>query len=273
MISIKSGCLGQMWVPVEIDATVYVGSIVGLDYSDVAGQFGVTIWDEADGTNNTSNLGDIPMGIVIGTNNSTPVYNSTYKAEYITAGSVSTATGSTNSYVGVEGPYGKSCDFAMVKIDLIGPGTVLRSPIYNNAVGTAPALLTATATDTNGDQFTTNSCDFTPVDGENTIYCRSGGNAGDYRITTNTSKTVHDCDYDMRGAVAIGDTFVTVPIRPFGQSKVRFGNDTVCSFINCSDTPASNYCVIHVLKLNLEVAGNEYCEFWFDGDNFCTARA
>lgn len=263
-----------MWVPVDTGATVYVGSIAGLDYSDIADAVGVTVWDQADGASNTSNIGDIPFGVVIGTNLRTPAYDSTAKAHYITAGTAtSPRTSSSVEYVGVEGPFSKGENRAMVKLDLIGPHSKLRAPLYNNAVGTAPTLLTCTTGDAQGDAVTTNATQYTPVDNMSTIYCRSGANAGIYRITSNTSTTAHTWNVDMNAATAVGDTFVSVGLRPFGTSFVRFGDDTYCSYINVSETPATNYTIIHVTKLDLSVAGKEYCEFYFDADVFATARA
>jgi hypothetical protein len=54
---------------------------------------------------------------------------------------------------------------------------------------------------------------------------------------------------------------------------VTIGDSTVASFIDVSAAPKTNYDIIHVTDLNLKNAGEEYVEFMFDSDAFCTARA
>ena len=259
-----------IWCPVDAALTIYDGSIVGYDSSGL--NAGVTVWDEADGASNTSNL-DIPFGIVLGNNLRTPLYSSTYKANYITAAATTAVDTDTTEYVLKEGPWAMGDTIAMVEVALITPHTILRAPIFNDAVGTAPSLLTATAGSGTGQGVTTNACDFTPVDSLATIYCRSGLNAGAYRITSDASTLTCTWTYQMKNITAANETFVRVPVR-HGISYVRFGTDDVYNgYINAAATPASNYNIIHVVRLDLSVAGQEYCEFMFDSDNFCTARA
>jgi len=261
-----------IWVTIKPSATIYVGSIVCIDQSGL--DEGVICRGVADGAADTSNK-DRPFGVCIGTNNYTPSYDSTYKTEKITAGAAAAPHTNTTDYRNVEGPWSKgdSGSRAMVKVELITPSTVLRAPIFNAAVGTAPSLLTATAGAANGLSATTNGCDFTPVANLCTIYCRSGSNAGVYRITDDTTTTAPAWDVAMPYDTAVGDTFVRVPIRHFGTSYVRIGDDTCASFIDCSQTPATNYDIIHVVRLDLSEAGSEFVDFMFDGDHFCTARA
>lgn len=270
MITIAHGAPYTFWVPVETAATVYVGSIICLDTSNIAASEGFVIREQADGTDNKSNY-DVPFGVVIGTNEASPLFNTTYKCEYTTQqGATDPHDGSTREYVGVEGPWSKSEGTAMVKVALITPSTILKAPIYNNAVGTAPALLTCTAADTDGKQATTNATTIAPVAGMNTIYCRTGANAGCYRVTDNTSTTIHEWDVYMPKDVAVGDTFVTVPVR-VGLSYVRLGDDTVCSYINSSETAATNYDIIYVTRLDLREAGKEFAEFFFASEVFTAA--
>lgn len=261
----------KIWVPLKPSATVYVGSIVSVDLSAL--DEGVAIMEQADGVSNTTNK-DVPFGVVVGHNLKTPVFDTTYKADKITDGGPTAPHGSTTEYVGTgASPYGFADRLPMVEIALIFPNTLLRAPIYNDAVGTAPTLLTATNTSADGLGITTNACEHTPVANLSTMYCRTGANAGQYRITDDTSTTVATWDVAMVNDIAIGDTFVRVPLRPFGLSYVRLGDDTVCSYINSSETPATDYSVIHVVRLDLSQAGKEYAEFYFDADNFSTARA
>jgi len=271
MISVVHGSPQTVWVPVAVGATVYVGSIVCLDLSALATSEGFVVREQADGAADTTNK-DRPFGVVIGTNRKNPVYSSTYNAEYITDEGATGPATSTVDYVGVEGQWAKGEKRAMVQVALITPSTVLRAPIFNNAVGTAPSLLTSTSSGSKV-TMTTNACDFTPVAGLGTIYFRTGGNANIYRTTDDTSTTV--CAYDINTPAnsAVGDTAVRVPLRPMGTSYVRIGDDTVASYINCSETPATDYDIIHVVRLDLSTAGSEYAEFMFDGDHFCTTRA
>jgi hypothetical protein len=50
---------------------------------------------------------------------------------------------------------------------------------------------------------------------------------------------------------------------------VRLGTDDAYNgYINVSATAATNYGCIWVLRLDLSEAGNEYCDFTFDGVMF-----
>lgn len=263
-----------MWYPVLAGATVYVGDLVCEEKALLAStnpSEGVQIRNQADGVNNITN-NDRPLGIVIGHNQTAEntTFTAAAAAESITGTTAASINGSTTNFVGVEGPWGKSDKRAMVKVQLIGPQTLLRAPLKNDDPLVAPTLLTATAGGTDGDTVTTNATDGTPVAGMNTIYCRTGLNAGIYRTVYTTSKTVHVWLSEMPYDTSIGDTFLVVPVRPHGSSYVRFGDDTYCSYLNVSETPATNYDVIQVVRLDLEVAGGEYVDFYFDARCFST---
>lgn len=271
MIQIVDGGLQKVWMPIKPAATIYVGSIVCVDQSAL--DEGVVVREQADGVSNTTNK-DRPLGVVVGTNNKNPLWSSTYLAEYITDPGATGVRANAAEQVGVEGPWAKGDKCAMVEVHLISPFTLLRAPIRNNAIGTAISLLTSTAGNANGLTVTTGACDFTPVADLCSIYCRSGQNAGLYRVTDDTSTTVAAWDVEMLKTTAtVGETYVRVPLRTNGVSYVRLGDDTVCSYINASETPATHYDIIHVVRLDLSVAGHEYAEFFFDADAFCTARA
>lgn len=267
MITVAHGSPYMVWVPVETSAVIYVGSIVCLDTSAIATSEGFVVREQADGAGNITNF-DVPFGVVVGTNEKSPPFNTTYKAEYTTQqGTADPHDGASRDYVLLEGPWSKNEATSFVKVAVITPSTVLKAPIYNNAVGTAPSLLTATAGNTDGLQVVTNACDFTPVQGLCTIYCRKGSNAGVYRVTDDTDTTTATWDVAMPADTVIGDTFVRVPLR-VGLSYVRLGDNTVCSYVNCSATPASNYEHIFVTRLDLREAGKEFCEFMFSADAF-----
>lgn len=271
MIEIVSGCIDVKWFPIKPGATIYRGSLVCVDQSAL--DEGVVIREQADGASNTTNK-DVPLGVAIGFNLRTPTFSSTYLADYITDAGATGIRSSTTEFTGVEGPWAKGEKRAMVQVAIIGPGTVLKAPIRNNAIGTSLSTLTSTAGNANGLTVTTGACDFTPVANLCSIYARTGPNAGIYRITDDTSTTVATWDVEMPATTAgVGDTYVRVPLRHHGVSYVRIGDDTVASYINASETPATNYDIIHVLELNLEESGKEFAKFYFDSDNFSSARA
>lgn len=257
-----------IWVPVDSAAgspdTLYVGQIVK------SGSDGVLPLGTASGVADTTNKG-IPFGVIIGTNNRTPVYDSTYKCEKIT-GADTQALQLARDWFGAEGMWSKGDPQAMVEVALIDPTTILKGLLYVTTYGTAPTVLTTTAASTDGFMTagTTNACDFTPVADYGTIYCRSGANMGLYRITIDTSTTAPVVDTAYPYDVAIGDTFVRVPPRPIGKTFVQF--DSESTFVNCATSPATNYYVIDVIKLGLETAGHEHVIFRFNSVHFDNAR-
>ena len=268
-ISVVHGSPQSIWVPVVPATTIYVGGLVTIDSS--APEEGVIMLPDAAGVANDTNL-DVPLGVCIGTNRKNPLFSATYLTEYITSPAAADAhDGASIEYVGVEGPWAKGDPIPMVKIALINPGTVLRAPIRNAAIGTAPTVVTATNTSADGLGITTGAIDFTPeASNMQTIYCRTGGNAGAYRTTDATSTTVHTWDVAMRNDIAVGDTFVMVPVRSHGYSTVMF-DATTAMFIDAADGPVlagTNRWIIQVVRLDLSVAGNEYCEFLFDSVHF-----
>jgi len=273
MITIVSGCVDRKWVPINPAATIYTGSLVSFDTSALATSEGCVVRPVAVGASNTTNK-DVPFGVVLGNNLRYPLFSSTYQATYITDPGATGIRTNTAEYVNLEGPWPQGGKQAMVEVGIIGPETVLKAPLRLGAIGTLLTTLTSTAGNANGLTVTTNSCGFTPVAGLGTIYCRTGLNAGQYRVTDDTSATVATWDREMLATTATtGETYVRVPLRPMGTSYVLIGDGTVASFVDASATAGTNYDIIHVLELNLEESGNEFVKFRFDGDAFCTARA
>lgn len=260
-----------VWMPIKPAATIYVGSLVCVDQSAL--DEGLVVRPVAAGASDTTNK-DIPFGVCVGTNNRTPLYSATYQAEYITDPGATGVRSNTAEYVNVEGPWAKGDKVAMVQVALIQPGMMLRAPIRVGAIGTALTELTSSAGNANGLTVTTGACNFTPVANLCTIYCRAGVNAGSYRITDDTSTTVAAWDVEMMNTTAgTGETYVRVPLRTNGVSYVKIGDGTVASFVDASASPATDYDIIHVTRLDLREKGREFVEFYFDGDAFCTARA
>ena len=267
MITILEGCVQVVWMPIKPAATIYMGSLVSDDMSDIAATEGIIVRPVAQGVANITNK-DRPLGVAIGHNLRTPKFSATYLAEYITDEGATGLRTSTTEYVGLEGVWPKGGKQAMVQVALIGPNTVLRAPIRNAAIGTAPTSLTST-TGSDGLGVTTDAAEVAGTAGLSTIYCRAGLNAGQYRITDDASATVHTWDRHMLQTNATaGETYVKVPIRSAGMSYVTFGDGTVASFIDSNVASATNYDIIHVIKLDLSEAGNEHCDFMMDTTMF-----
>ena len=146
--------------------------------------------------------------------------------------------------------------------------------LNNAAIKTAPTVVTVTSLTTGGGTgvgCTTGSIDFTGTnDNMQSIYFRSGANAGTYRTTDSASATAHTWDVATRNAVAIGDTLVAVPLRTHGISTVLF-DDTTAMFIDCADAPVlagTDRYLINVIRLDLATPGQEYAEFSFNPAHF-----
>lgn len=273
-----------IWAPVDgstkpyTEATprIYVGQIVKCQYG------GIHRITDADGVNDSvhrtrargiirigagTSANNTILGVVIGTNKTSPTFSSTMNTEYIDY--VIPTSAGTNDYAMVEGPWNKGDRRAMVKVALIDEHTVLRSPLYSSSgnPGTAPSVLTVT-TAAGSTGATTATCGFTPVAGFSTVCFRSGNNAGAYRVCTDTSATVSAWEDKTMSAVAVGDTLVKVAFPTFGVARAR--TNTLCTFFNAKGALSTSYWGIHVVKLDLSVAGQEYVEFKFDPCHFET---
>ncbi len=269
--SIMQNSHGMIWAPVDQNArsyaTCYVGQLV------YAGSDGVLTLAAAVGAADTNNK-KIPYGVVVGTNNRTPVTNSTSKAEYITSADPHAASAETYALHGGSGPYPQGDLSAYVLLDLIGPDSVLRGSIFNAAVGTAITVGTVTTNSTTGAGFTCSAglLDFTATNAADlsTVYCRTGGNRGIYRNLTSASTTIITVDHYFPYDIAVNDTFVGVAMRAHGVSYVN--TDALALYFNAAAAPDTNYWIIDVIKLDLSTAGSEYVVFKFNGDHFCKAR-
>jgi hypothetical protein len=263
-----------VWCAVDDNArsydTLYEGQLV--QTGPGVGLYGVAPLGAAAGVaDTTSDPAHVPFGVVVGQNRKEPLYNSTYKGFYITS---EDPHASTTEYVGVEGPWPKGDKCAMVLVELIYPTTILKGRIFNATYGTAITVGTVTTASTTGAGFACSaglSDASTPVGALGTVYCRSGANRGIYRITTDTSATTKTVAQYFPYDIALGDTFVNVQMRPWGQSYVQ--TDTESMFFTAAANPATDYWIIDVIKLDLSEAGNEYVLFKFNADHFCYKRA
>ena len=267
-ITIAQGSPQDLWVPVTDATDIYVGGIVCVD-RDAPGE-GVIVLPDASGVANVSN-NDVPYGVVIGTNLKTPVFDTTYKCDMITSpASADPHDGASIEYVGVEGPYSKGDQVAMVKVSLITPSTVLKASIYHTSVGTALTERALTAGSSDGLTCDVAASDFTPIAYPvQTIYFRTGANAGTYRLIDYASATDLRWDTATVNDPAIGDILVMAPIRTHGFSTVLF-NNTSATFVDI-DAPvlnANGRYVINVVRLDLREKGKEFVEFMFDASHF-----
>jgi len=248
-------------------AELFVGSLV-----EWSGE-GVDLLDQASGAFDTTGE-TVIAGIVVGTNNQEKVFENggtvaNFSGEKIT-GLVTQAGLVGRTQFGNRGMYAKGEKLALVQIALIDTTTRLRAPIFNAAFGTAPTLLTATAVDTDGLTETTNANESTGVADLSTIYCRSGANAGSYRVTDDTSATVHAHDHPWTHDAAIGNTFVKVNIKQ-GFCRTQF--DAAGLYIDSNEEVTTNYYGVFVDYIDLRVAGEEFCEFRFMPKHFGTPIA
>lgn len=262
-----------VWRPVDGTDKYYIGQLVKTVASGTGGD-GVAVATTASGAADTSNK-QILEGIIHGINDVVPTYENGSDVTGFSGqeieGVITLAAQAARNYFGQEGMWTKGDPAPMVEIALIDSTTWIKAPIYATDYGTAPVLLTATTGNANALTVTTNACDFTPVtDGRQTIYCRTGANAGLYRVTDDNSTTVATWDRAMKATtVSTKDTYVRVPLQQ-GWSWLNF--DAEGLYIEADDTPATNYFLVYVREINLKEAGKEYAVFRFAPIHFDELR-
>ena len=255
-----------LWVPVSETAEMFAGSIDQWD-TDTGGVEVLGVASGAYDTNNDSIIG----GLVIGTSNETKVFEDgttvggTFRGEEIT-GVVSQANLLARTQIGNRGMYKKGEKMAMVEHIILDVTTRLRGRVYNATYGTALTVLTVTTASTDGGRtntYITNASDLASVPNESTIFCRSGANAGLYRVLSTTSTTTHLNDVGFPFTIAVGDTFVMVPQQQ-GYSRIQV--DAESTFIN--GAAITSYYGVFIDKMDLRIAGEESIEFRFIGNHF-----
>ena len=263
MFRVVEGAVTTRWFPVDGTDTLYEGQIVQAGKATT----GVLPLGAASGAWDTT-AKSMPFGIVVGASNRTPVYDTTWKANSIVQVN-SQADLAARDNTGVEGQYIKGDPQAMVKVACIGPNSVIRGPIYNGAYGTAPTELVGTTAVTTGLGTTTDAIDFSAnVAKYGYIYCRTGSNAGVYRVTDTSSTTVHTWTRAMPQDTAVGDTYVVVPFKP-GLSQLTTDGESM--YVDCSALPViagTDLWTVNIFQINLEVAGAEYVDFCFGATHF-----
>ena len=263
---VVQGSPQTVWARVDGTDTLYVGQLV------TSSSDGVLPMTGAVGAADTTGKA-VPYGVVIGTNNKIPLFNSTYNAEYITA-VVSQADQLASEKVMVEGIYPKLESSAMVEVAIIDPNTVISGPIFNTTYGTVPSEQTITTAQANGmtTAETWSAADTTAfVADESTIHMRSGLNKGLQRIGINATNTAPQVTHAFPYDNTTSDTGLQVPIREIGTAKLNFDDES--TFIDTEHEYTTNYYVVEVIKLDLTEAGKEHCIFRFGMDQFALARA
>jgi hypothetical protein len=254
--SIVEGTARPMWFPVSAVGgaakTVYVGGLV--THYIVAGD-GVLAPIAA----NANPMG-VPFGVVLGTNNLVPLYDTTYNAEY----QISTITLATSAAVEKrmqEGQWIKGDTQAMVQVAVIDPTSVLRLPIYAHATTqTAPTEAISTAGNANGLTVTcgTTGFDCTGIAYNAMYYCRKGLNQGIYRT-----------GYDTNAGTGAKTFYIPTPFTTattgeiwvganFSLGRQRIDLQTTGLGINTVTTTSTNHYLVDVLEINLKNKGEEY---------------
>lgn len=266
------------WMATDGSSTYYIGQIVAYSAASKAATVGTVVpLAVPAGVADTTNF-QVIAGIVVGTSNRTPSVDTTL-GDKIT-GVITQANQLARDWTGNEGMYIKGDPQALVQVAPITPETIIEGPIYNAAYGTAPTVVSDTAgTDTTGytTAGTTGACDFGPKANICSIYCRSGANRGIIRTTNdnnNATLTAPDTTVAFPYDVALGDTFVRVPLK-HGLSHIYIAGPGM--YIDCSK-PASGADFDHtfqvvVHKLDLAEARKERAQFRFMPTHFDYARA
>lgn len=260
--SVVSEPIRTRWYPVDYATTLYVGQIVTWCFQD-AGTKSSGLQAYA-GTGLAGTTTDhCPLGVVIGFNNRTPLFDTTYKSHYATGVQTTTAQLARES-VTVEGQMWKNDPALMANVALIDHTTRLKGRIFHGSYGTAPDVCTSTAADSTGVTLTTSAIDQTTVAYNNMFYCRTGKNMGLYRMAYSASTTSHTFYLRWPYGIAIGDTFVPV-FFGLGTQKVNF-DDIGTYIVSDGDTNSygTDYIWLDIEELNLREAGNEYAIFKFN---------
>jgi hypothetical protein len=252
------------WFPVHYNSeTLYVGQIVTLD--SLTPDYGLKAYNPA-GANDTT-VDQCPLGIVIGFNNRVPTFNTTYKAEYGTSYQAQ-ATQVAHDFFGVEGTMGRNDPALFAQVALLDSTTMVKGRIFHGSYGTACDTATNTTASSGGTTVTTTAIDYAGIAGATTMYCRTGGNAGLYRVGYDTSTTSHTPYLYFPYAIAANDVFVFAHMVQ-GVCKVNFDDyGTFIEQYGDSNSYGTDYLYVRILSLNLKDAGNEYAIFQFTPNNF-----
>lgn len=234
----------------QVAANCYQGQMLIWDFAVSADV--KPIIAASDDPSDVTMVAGICLGSARRTNPGTSLYNATYKGDLITY-DVTQATLAVNDPVGA----------AIAQVQLLTPNSLIRAPIVKDTVGTAPECKACTTGSSDGLTFVIPTID-TSVSMYSTAYCRTGANRGEYRVITTGAVATQTVVVPFTNDIAIGDTFCVANVRR-GLSRIDF--DTQFQGID-SSAALTNYYVVIVHEINLEVAGQEYCTFRFSPQHF-----
>lgn len=268
--SIISEPMRTFWFPVDYNAvTLYVGQLVTWCFAD--SKQGLVAYNVAGAADTTADQS--PLGVIVGFNNRTPTFDSTYLAEYGTSVSTQAAQVARES-VTARGKMWGNDPALMAEVAILEPHTLIKGRIFDTTYGTAPDVVTNTSASTDGSTITTVAVDHTYPAYNAMWYCRTGGNMGLYRPSYSASTTSHTFYLTWPYDIAVGDTFVPVAFT-LGTSKMMFdsvgtyieqwGNDHATSY-------TTNYLWTDVFEINLATAGDEYAIFRINPYQFLPER-
>lgn len=282
MFSVVEGEGRTIWVaPRGTAQTFYKGQLLSYVAASKANTPGTVVpLAVPAGAADTTNY-QVIAGIITGFNRRTP-------ADIATVGSiglenaatvVSQANQKAVEKTGQSGMYSKGDTQLLIQMTEILPSTVIRGPVFNAAYGTAMGTSTLAAADADGfitpitGGFVANEWGATSIANAHTIYCRSGANAGIYRVSVNTTATAPATTTAFPYVAAIGDVFVHAPFKQ-GHTCVYIGGPGL--YIDSSKVATlagTTLFSIICYKMDLSTSGKEYIEFRFGGDHFCAFRA
>ncbi len=258
--------INTRWFPVDYATTLYVGQIVTWCFQDAGTKSqGLQAYAGTGAAGTTTDQS--PLGVVIGFNNRTPLFNTTYKAEYGTAVTTVAAQQARESVL-AEGTMWHNDPALMAHVALIDQTTILKGRIFLAAYGTAPLVVTNTAADTTGVTITTAAMAQATVAYNNMWYCRSGLNMGLYRMSYNASTTSHTFYLRWPYGLAANDTFVCVH---FGLGTQKANFDDIGTYIETngdSNSYGTDYIWLNVDEINLTNSGDEYAIFRINQHQF-----
>ena len=262
----------QIYIPIDITAatqTMYIGQLCK---KGTGAMNGIGPLAAASGAYDVTGDQQI-LGVVMGFNYYplTELNDAVY-GNYMTA-VASQAGQKAIQKMGAEGMHPKGDPQPLAQIAILEPGVWLKSPIYNGTLGTATTLLTVTTGSTTGASMTTNAHERASVANMSTMYCRTGANAGIYRVVKSASATTHTFDTYFPYAIAVGDTFVMANMVQ-GESYVQINTTAgyLGMFFDNGADASSSYFGITVKELNLAEAGKENIVFKFSAAHFAGIR-
>jgi hypothetical protein len=151
--------------------------------------------------------------------------------------------------------------------------------VFNAAYGTAIQTLTSLVAGSDGwttagtGAWAAPTWGATSIANAQTLYCRTGANAGLYRTTNNTDSTAPDVTVAFQEDIAIGDTFIYAPFKQGHTAVYIDGPGMYIDYAKVPTLAGTTLFSVVVYNMDLSVSGQEWVEFRFGGDHFAAFRA